>query len=212
MATDWRAWHAKYDESESSLARRLAVVRQRVAETLADQRPGTQMRILSLCSGDGRDVLPAVATGGHQTTHTVLVERDPTLSQDARATAAGLELSQVDVITGDAGDAGDTSVFASALPVDLLMLCGIFGNVSNHDITTTIAATPRMLRPGATVIWTRGSTAPDLRPLIRAWFLNAGFREIAFDSEPDGFGVGVAKLVEPATARPLPHRLFTFTR
>jgi len=91
-------------------------------------------------------------------------------------------------------------------------MCGIFGNVSERDIASTIAATPAMLRPGATVIWTRGSSEPDLRPAIRHWFLDAGFREIAFDSEPQGFGVGTAQLSEPGADRPLPRRLFTFLR
>ena len=51
-----------------------------------------------------------------------------------------------------------------------------------------------------------------MRPAIRQWFLDAGFREIAFDSEPEGFGVGVARLAEPAADRSLPRRLFTFIR
>jgi hypothetical protein len=209
MATNWRTWHAKYDESESSLARRLTVVRGRVAETLAARRLAAPTRILSLCSGDGRDLLPELANCGQETAGAVLVEQDESLAQDARATAGTLGLGQVKVVTGDAGD---TATFAFALPVDLLMLCGIFGNVSERDIAATIDATPRMLRPGATVIWTRGSSEPDLRPVIRRRFRDAGFRELAFDSEPRGFGVGVAQLAAPVSDRSMPRRLFTFTR
>ena len=207
MATNWRTWHAKYDEPKSSLARRLTVVRQHVAETLAAQREA--MRILSLCLGDGRDLLPELVGSGRETAPTFLVEQDEILAQDARATADRLGLGHVNVITGDAGE---TTTFASALPVDLLMLCGIFGNVADQDIAATIEATPAMLRPGATVIWTRGSTQPDLRPVIRQWFLDAGFRETAFDSEPHGFGVGVAKLTQPGAGQHLSRRLFTFLR
>jgi hypothetical protein len=167
------------------------------------------MRILSLCSGDGRDLLPELANSDHEAVRAVLVEQDRKLAHDAGATASRLGLGQVSVLIGDAGD---TATFAFALPVDLLMLCGIFGNVSEHDIAATIAATPRLLRPGATVLWTRGSAEPDLRPVIRRWFLDAGFREIAFDSEPRGFGVGVAQLAQPIEGRPLPSRLFTFIR
>jgi hypothetical protein len=165
------------------------------------------MRVLSPCSGDGRDLLPELANSGQETAGTVLVEQDERLGHDARATARRLGVGQVKIVTGDAGD---TASFAFALPVDLLMLCGIFGNVSERDIAATIAATPTMLRPGATVIWTRGSTEPDMRPVIRHWFLDAGFREIAFDSEPQGFGVGVAQLADPVEGRLLPRRLFTF--
>jgi hypothetical protein len=209
MATNWRTWHAKYDEPGSSLARRLTIVRRRVAETLAGQRDRSPMRILSLCSGDGPDLLPELANCAEETPDAVLVEQDERLASDARANAGSLRLDQVRVV---AGDAGDSATFAFALPVDLLMLCGIFGNVSECDIASTVAATPTMLRPGATVIWTRGSSEPDLRPAIRHWFLDAGFREIAFDSEPHGFGVGMAQLSEPGADRPLPRRLFTFLR
>jgi hypothetical protein len=167
------------------------------------------MRLLSLCSGDGRDLLPELARSGRETASTVLVEQDETLVHDARVSADRLRLGHVNVIPGDAGY---TTTFASALPVDLLMLCGIFGNVAEQDIAATIEATPTMLRPGGTVIWTRGRTQPDLRSVIRQWFVDAGFREIAFDSEPHGFGVGVARLGEPAPGRPLPRRLFTFLR
>ncbi len=169
------------------------------------------MRLLSLCSGDGRDVLPELARSGRETAPTLLVEQDETLADDARATADRLRLTQVTVI---AGDAGDMTTFASVLPVDLLMLCGIFGNLAERDVAATIEATPSMLRPGGTVIWTRGSRQPDLRPVIRQWFVDAGFRETAFDSEPHGFGVGVAQLVQPPAGadRPLPRRLFTFLR
>lgn len=167
------------------------------------------MRILSLCSGDGRDLLPELVSSGRETASTLLVEQDASLAQDARATADRLGLGQVNVITGDAGE---TTTFAFALPVDLLMLCGIFGNVADQDIAATIEVIPAMLRPGATVIWTRGSAQPDLRPVIRQWFLDAGLRETAFDSEPHGFGVGVAKLTELGERPHLPRRLFTFLR
>jgi hypothetical protein len=138
----------------------------------------------------------------------VLVENDPALADGARRTAAHLKLGRVDVVIGDAGDPGQ---FAGAYPVDLLLLCGIFGNVSVGDIRTTVAATPTLLRERGTVIWIRGSSDPELRPAIRRWFNAAGLDEVAFDSEPTGFGVGVG--VKPpgtSTAPTVPRRLFRF--
>ena len=77
--------------------------------------------------------------------HATLVEQDATLAQEARATAVKLGVDHVTVVTGDAGE---TESFAFALPVDLLPLCGIFGNVSEEDVALTVAATPAMLRSG----------------------------------------------------------------
>jgi len=168
------------------------------------------MRILSLCSGDGRDLIPILARGERNMAHAILVEQDATLAQEGRATALKLGVDHVTVVTGDAGE---TESFAFALPVDLLLLCGIFGNVSEEDVALTVAATPAVLRSGGTVIWTRGSTPPDLRPTIRRWFVDAGLRDTAFDSEPNGFGVGVATKSQRSTSDPpLPARLFTFVR
>jgi hypothetical protein len=208
--TDWNKWHGGYDVPDSSLARRLQVVRTCAEEALSACPAMTPMRILSLCAGDGRDLLPVLAGSGREIEHAVLVEQDARLAQQARASAAPLGVDQVTVLTGDAGN---TASFAFCLPVDLLLLCGIFGNVSDADIWRTVTAVPGMLRRGGRVIWTRGSTDPDLRTTIRRWFVDAGLREVAFESEPTGFGVGVAmKSQRPTTYPPLPAHLFTFVR
>jgi hypothetical protein len=166
------------------------------------------MRILSLCSGDARDLLPVLFHSGRKTASAVLIEQDTTLAHEARATAAKLGLDQVTVLTADAGK---TDHIKPVLPVDLLLLCGIFGNIAEADIARTVAASPTMLRPGGTVIWTRGSAEPDLRLAIRRWFVDSGLREVAFDSEPSGFGVGVAMKPYQASTHPaLPARLFRF--
>jgi O-succinylbenzoate synthase len=78
--TDWKKWHAGYDDPESSLARRLTVVRRRISETLLAHPVTTPMRILSLCSGDGRDLLPVLAHSDQETVSAVLVEQDTVLA------------------------------------------------------------------------------------------------------------------------------------
>jgi hypothetical protein len=207
MPKSWTEWHKNYDDAQSSLARRLKVVRGCVADALAVRDRETTTRILSLCSGDGRDLLPELVNVASDGMEVLLVEQDETLADAARSTAGRMGLSCVRVVTGDAGQ---TSTFSFCLPVDLLMLCGIFGNVPERDIAATVATTPIMLRSGGIVIWTRGSSEPDLRQRIRRWFHEAGLREIAFKSEPQGFGVGVAQLISPHIDTRPPERLFTF--
>jgi hypothetical protein len=87
------------------------------------------------------------------------------------------------------------------VPADLVLICGVFGNVSHDDIRHTIEHVPELCRPGATVIWTRHRRAPDATPMIRACMNGAGFEEVAYDTE-NGFlfGVGTARL----TAHPRP--------
>ena len=206
--TDWQSWHRAYDDAESSLTRRLRIVRQRVAEVVAR---GAVQRVLSLCAGDGRDLIPVLAgLPVERRPQTVLVELDPTLAAAARRHAAELDVT-ISVVTGDAGR---TSTWQENTPVDLLLLCGIFGNVSSDDVRTTIRCIPRLLLPGGVVIWTRGHRdGPDARPDIRRWFSESGLDEVAFDFEPIGFGVGVNhRSSTTLSAQPIPDRLFTFIR
>jgi hypothetical protein len=205
---DWKSWHLQYDDPTSSLSRRLVVVRGRVRQALARLPVDRPVGILSLCSGDGRDLLPELASLERRDWQALLVEKDGSLASAASGTARRLGLDEANVI---AGDAGEWSTFAAFLPVDVLLLCGIFGNISDTDVRATVASTPAMLRAGATVIWTRGSSDPDLRPLIRSWFTGAGLIEVGFDSEPEGFGVGVARLATaPPAVKSAPDRLFSF--
>ena len=109
------------------------------------------------------------------------------------------------------GDASVTTAYAGAVPADVLLVCGVFGNISDDDIRATITHLPHLCAPDAVVIWTRHRRDPDLTPDIRTWFVDAGFEELAFDSEDQfAFGIGTARL----SADPLPfvpdQRLFIF--
>jgi hypothetical protein len=166
--------------------------------------------VLSLCAGEGRDILPVLAeTPDTNRPALVLVELDAELASSASERARAAEVTAQVIV----GDAGRSTTWREHLPADLLMLCGIFGNISDADIRTTVTASPSMLTPGGAVIWTRGAFGEvDLRPQIRQWFVEAGFEELGFEAEPHGYGVGVARIREPVPASPVPEQLFTFTR
>jgi hypothetical protein len=205
--TDWREWHEEYGDPGSSLSRRLRVVQGRLDELLST---GSVHQVLSLCAGDGRDIIPALARcAAEDRPSAVLVELDPVLAATAErhAAEAGVTIRVV------VGDAGRPESWGTVPPVDLLMLCGIFGNISDDDILCTIRAAPGLLAAGGAVIWTRGAFGDrDLRPQIRRWFEEAGFDEIAFDHEERGYGVGVHRLSSAARPTPPPRRLFSFVR
>jgi hypothetical protein len=150
------------------------------------------IRVISVCAGQGHDLLGVLAD--HPRADDVrarLVELDPRNCDAARATApAGVE-----VVTGDASL---TAAYAGATPADLVLVCGVFGNIGNADIVNTIETLPSLCAPGATVIWTRHRRPPDLTPDIRKWFAATGFTEVAFDAPEEFiFGVGANRLVEP---------------
>jgi hypothetical protein len=205
MTRDWREWHRAYDgDEESPLRRRLLIVQARIREAL-DRAPPGPIGVVSVCAGEGRDLLGAL--DGHPRRGDVtgrLVELDPELAATARAAAP----SGVEVVTGDAST---TSAYAGAVPADLVLVCGVFGNIADHDIERTIATLPSLCAPGATVVWTRHRRAPDRTVDIREWFTRTGFEELSFDA-PEGFlfGVGVHRFVGDARPFVAGARMFEF--
>ncbi|MEU8222369.1 SAM-dependent methyltransferase [Kribbella sp. NPDC048915] len=200
---DWQAWHRQYDDPESALSRRLEAVQAQIRDAL-DRAPAGSVPVIKLCAGEGRDILgvledhPRRADVGAR-----LVELDPVLAATARARAP----EQVEVITGDASltDHYDGMVLA-----ELVLLCGIFGNITNQDIERTIAACPQLCRTGATVIWTRQRDDPDLVPTICDWFEQRGFERVWLSAPDAGFGVGAHRFTgapEPLVTR---QSLFSF--
>jgi hypothetical protein len=215
VSRHWVRWHEAYDDPASYLSARLACVQAHLSDAVTAAPPGP-VRLLSLCAGQGNDVLGVLP--GHprrDDVTAVLVEYDSYNAAVAADRVNQAGLTDVEVRQDDAGIAAN---YADALPADVLMLCGIFGNVSDEDGRRTVHAATTMCAPGATVIWTRHRMPPDLTPQLRAWFAEAGFAEAAFDELPAAplAGVGVARW-PAATHRsapgPLPEgRLFTFRR
>jgi hypothetical protein len=205
---DWAEWHRGYDEPGSLLTRRLELVRGHLRAEL-DHAPAGDMRLISLCAGQGRDVIGVLT--GHPRRAEVrarLIELDERNIAVARQAAQAAGLDGVEVLQADAGI---TDACAGAVTARIILVCGIFGNITVSEIQATVAALPSLCAPDALALWTRHRLPPDLTPAIRSWFREAGFREKAFDVSHDGFmSVGAHRLTgEPAALVP-GQRLFTF--
>jgi len=188
---------------------RLRCVQSHLSDAIS-QAPAGRVSLVSLCAGQGRDVIGALAHHPRRgEVSAVLVEYDPRNVALARQAAAAYGMPRVEIRQADAGL---VEGFADALPADVLLLCGIFGNISDADIERTVQAAATLCRAGATVIWTRHRRPPDLTPQLRAWFADSGFEEIAFEAlETTALtSVGVHRLSHAPAARPPSHRLFAF--
>jgi hypothetical protein len=206
MARDWVAWHQAYEDPASSLSQRQRDVATMIG-TFLDHAPAGELRVLSLCAGDGGDL--ALGLTRHPRLHDVsgcLVEFDAELVARAQARQRAVG-SRLEVRCADAGDPAN---FADVAPVDLSMLVGIFGNISDADIRNTINAVPSLCKPGATVLWGRYRRAPDLTPQIREWFDAIGCTSTGFVSPGPGSHSSASERVGIATKGPLPSKLFTF--
>jgi hypothetical protein len=208
ISTDWVAWHCDYQDPASALSRRLRVVQDQLRCTLPI-RPGGPVQVISLCAGRGDDLIDALRDCPFAgLVRARLVELDPrnVEAMTASAQAAGLELDIVQ------GDAAEPSFYAEVVPADVVLLCGVLGNISERDVQRTIQALPQLCRTGGTVIWTRSRRAPDLTPRVRRWFAAAGFSELAFVAPAHAlWSVGAARFDGPP--QPLgSRRFFTFNR
>jgi hypothetical protein len=202
----WQAWHEPYDDPTSFLSRRLAEVQVQLAAALTDA-PSGPIQLVSACAGQGRDLLGVLPSHARRDdVHARLVELDPGNVAVARRAAAGLP--GVEIVQGDAGV---TDAFRHAVPANVVLLCGVFGNITDGDIEGTIAALPQFCVAGAIVIWTRHRLPPDITPRVRQWFADVDFEEVSFFAPDDAFiTVGVHRFIgTPHALRP-GVRLFQF--
>lgn len=178
-AKDWHAWHEPYDLPGSPLAVRLAIVQSYIRVAL-DTAPSGPVRIVSLCAGQGRDLLPVLQTHPRRDdARARLVELDARNTEAARATADQLGLSaQVEVVEGDAAL---TDHYIELAPAELVVCCGVFGNVSDTDVQRIISFFPRLCARQGVVVWTRHRRPPDLTVSVRRWIEEAGFEEMGFE-------------------------------
>jgi hypothetical protein len=80
---DWVQWHRLYETPERVVAQRLLIV-QRLIRDFLDSRAGDEVRVVSICSGQGRDILGVLADHpGRRSVNGRLVELDPTNTVEA---------------------------------------------------------------------------------------------------------------------------------
>jgi ubiquinone/menaquinone biosynthesis C-methylase UbiE len=206
---DWHSWHGDYDVPGSSLARRLQVVQAQLRLAL-DAAPLGPLTVVSLCAGEGRDLLEVLPTHPRRDdVRARLVELDPRSTAVAAEAVRAAGLTNVEVVEGDAAL---TDRYQGLVPADVVLVCGVFGNISDEDIENTIGACRRLTKTGGTVIWTRHREEPDLVPTICRWFEEREFDLVWLSDRDAGFGVGVHRFTGQPDPLVLGRSMFTFVR
>ncbi|MFE0590404.1 SAM-dependent methyltransferase [Micromonospora echinospora] len=209
MDSDWYAWHADYDDPDSPLSHRLAEVRRLVGAAL-DQAPAGPLRAVSLCAGQGRDLIPVLAEHPRGVDVTArLVELDPRNADLAAGAVRAAGLTRVEVVRDDAAR---TDVWADLVPAEIVLVCGLFGNMTDADVRAVVRHCRQLCATGGTVVWTRHRGAPDLVPTICDWFAEEDFALLSLTGPAISSAVGAHRLT--GRPRPLPSgvTMFEFVR
>jgi amino acid adenylation domain-containing protein len=199
---DWDQWHRQY-QVVPSLQARLRIVREQIVATLDDCPPG-RIRIVSVCAGDGRDLIAALQDHSRRKeVAATLVDNHPESIARGKATAEQAGLGrQLRFLEADATLASN---YAGTVPADLVILSGFLGHLRHHDAAHLIESLPMLCRTGGWAIWSRHLLIHEGReqvPAIRELLRRTAFTEVHFETTaPDGFAVGRARFTGPA--RPL---------
>ena len=207
---DYDDWHRHYDDPDSALSWRLHRV-QAALHTALDRSSGP-CRVLSSCAGDGRDVIGVLRERSDaDRVSAVLAELHPGLAERARDAAAAAGLTDFEVRTVDAGR---SDAYAGAVPAEIVLLVGIFGNISDDDLWRLLAFAPQLCAPGATLLWSRGLDGSDRNDQVRVRLADAGFTELDYATSggDDQSALGVVRYDGSPVALQPGQPLFTFLR
>ncbi|MFE6364309.1 class I SAM-dependent methyltransferase [Streptomyces sp. NPDC057806] len=137
----------------------------------------------------------------------LLVELDPRNTALAAERALAVGLRHVEVVTADASL---TEHYLGMVPADVVLVCGVFGNITEEDVERTVDACSQLCRTGGTVIRTRHRGAPDMVPLICEWFETRGFERQWLAEQHAGFGVGAHRFTGEPGPLVMGVHLFSF--
>jgi hypothetical protein len=107
-------------------------------------------------------------------------------------------------------DASVTDHYEGLVPADIVLACGIFGNITDEDIERVVEFCPQLCATGGTVIWTRGRDEPDRVPKICAWFEERGFDRQWVSDPAEGFGLGAHRFTGRSRPLALGESMFDF--
>jgi hypothetical protein len=191
---------------------RLRAVQAHLAERL-DRAPKGPVHLVSLCAGDGRDVIGVLQSHSRRKdVKAWLVELDSqSVAQGVRQTRlAGLEA----VIHYIHGDATLFATYRDLVPCEIVLVCGVWGHVPPADRAQLARALASFCKPGGAVIWTRGISKGMARfDEIQAHFDRASWEKVRVSVTPDeDWIVGTHQYRGPALHPPATGRLFNFRR
>jgi hypothetical protein len=207
----WSGWpEAAY--RHDTYQRRLAAVQDHLAQAL-DRAPVGPVRIVSVCAGDGRDVIEVLQSHPRRKdvcASLVEVNRKSVASGVRHADSAGLQ-NTVNFLNEDA------TLFATyrhIAPADIVLVCGVWGHVPAHQRLSMARGLACLCKPGGSIIWTRGvSQGHDRLREIQLAFGDPPWQQVRIDITSDrAWAVATYRYLGAPTDLPSSGQMFHFER
>jgi hypothetical protein len=207
----WSNWPARAYR-RNNYQQRLTAVQSHLAECLSESAAG-EVRIVSVCAGDGRDVIGVLPSHERrEDAKAWLVELDrKSVEAGRRAVLAAGLATHVQFVHGDATD---HAAYANLLPCSIVLLCGVLGHVRPDERAETIKRVAQFCEPKGSIIWTRGFRGCESRVReIETLFDEADCERVRRSVTQDQkWAVVTNRYLGPRYEAPTSGRIFTFER
>jgi hypothetical protein len=149
---DWFQWHNGY-EQYPALVRRLKLVQAQIRRCI-DACPAGEIHIVSVCSGDGRDLLGAISEHPRRDDiRALMVELHPGLVDSGKAAFDAAGLSRRITFIND--DAASAAPYLGTPRADIVLMCGMLGLVHPSNFPGAVRTMQALCKEGGHVVWTR---------------------------------------------------------
>ena len=138
----------------------------------------------------------------------LLVELNPANVAEARRRAQAAGLDNLEVLEGDAGLSEN---YPSAGRASLVVVSGVFGQLSMEDVVRTITLLTEICKTGGSVIRTTYEVLSEKQVAIEGHFADHAFEQVGFELT-SGKTYGVVQHRYRGEPQPLSHpaRIFTY--
>ena len=169
---DWHEWHHGVRPAPRARSRAGSPSCRSASRAALDAAPPGPIRVVSMCAGEGRDLLGVLED--HPRRADV---RGPAGRARPRARGDGPRARARRASRCCVGDAGTTASYAGAVPADLVLVCGVFGNITDADMMRTIDLAADAVRAGRARRSGPGTAGrPTRRPRVRQRFAGERLR------------------------------------
>jgi hypothetical protein len=210
----WGVWSSWPDEAyrQNRYHQRLLTVQGHLADCILGVAQGP-VRILSICAGDGRDVIGVVDSHSRRSDISAsLVELD------GHSVAAGISHTARAGLSNAVhflnADATLFETYASLPAADIVLLCGVWGHVPADERLQLVRGIASLCKQGGTVIWTRGVSQGLARfDEIRAVFTGGAWAMVRVSITSDRkWAVATSRYCGLPRELPASGRMFHFRR